>query len=204
MNTLALDIGGSYIKSALFDERGVIFMESESPSDAKLGGARLMERALSVVDGYEGYGRVGVSTSGQVDPKERSIAFANDNIPGYTGTPVREIVARHAGVPVWVENDVNCAAVGEARHGAGRPFRDFLCLTYGTGVGGGIVLGGVLYAGADGLAGEVGHMVIHPDGRPCACGQAGCYEQYASTTALVRAAERVIRAIRPRTWGAST
>ena len=92
-------------------------------------------------------------------------------------------------MPVAVENDVNAAALGEAFFGAARDVEDFLCVTLGTGVGGAVVIGRRIYGGADGVAGEVGHMVTHPGGLPCACGQRGCYEQYASASALVRSAQ---------------
>lgn len=188
MRILALDIGGTAIKSALLDGAGHILREAEAPSEGRRGGPRLMERARAVIDGYDGYDALGVSTTGQVDARTGRIVFANDNVPNFTGTPVGELLRAYTGVPVTVENDVNAAALGEAHFGAGRGARDFLCLTYGTGVGGAIVLDGRIYGGADGVAGEMGHILTHPEGLPCACGQRGCYEQYASTTALLRAA----------------
>ena len=138
MRVLALDIGGTAIKSALLDEGGQVLQEGETPSEGRRGGKRLMERAKAVIDGYTGYDAIGVSTTGQVDAREGRIIFANENVPGYSGMQVARILRTHARVPVVVENDVNAAALGEAHFGAGVGERDFLCLTYGTGVGGAI------------------------------------------------------------------
>lgn len=189
MSILALDVGGTAIKSALFENDGRISMEKETPSQAKCGGHRLMENVKTVIDGYSGYSALGVSMTGQVDSRSGKIVFANDNVPNFTGTPVADILRAHAHVPVAMENDVNAAALGEAWFGAGRGYPDFLCLTYGTGVGGAIVAGGRIYGGTDGVAGEMGHILTHPDGLPCACGQRGCYEQYSSMSALLRSAQ---------------
>lgn len=196
MRVLALDIGGTAIKSALLDEGGQVLQEGETPSEGRRGGKRLMERAKAVIDGYAGYDAIGVSTTGQVDAREGRIIFANENVPGYSGMQVARILRTHARVPVVVENDVNAAALGEAHFGAGVGERDFLCLTYGTGVGGAIVIDGRIYGGADGVAGEMGHILTHPEGLPCACGQRGCYEQYASTSALMRRAREVEPSLR--------
>ena len=196
MRVLALDIGGTAIKSALLDEGGQVLQEGETPSEGRRGGKRLMERAKAVIDDYTGYDAIGVSTTGQVDAREGRIIFANENVPCYSGMQVARILRTHARVPVVVENDVNAAALGEAHFGAGVGERDFLCLTYGTGVGGAIVIDGRIYGGADGVAGEMGHILTHPEGLPCACGQRGCYEQYASTSALMRRAREVEPSLR--------
>ncbi len=121
------------------------------------------------------------------------ILYANDNIPGYTGTKIKEIIEGEFHVPVAVQNDVNSAAIGEAFYGAGRGQSDFLCLTYGTGVGGAIIVNGEVYTGAGYSAGEFGGIVTHPEDRnPAEDMFSGCYERYASTTALVkRAGEQI-------------
>lgn len=190
MRILALDIGGMAIKSALFDGDCLVRHE-ETPSDGKRGGDAVVRTALQIIRSYGEFDRLGISTAGQVSRTDGTIVFANDNIPGYTGTDLREILERETGRPACILNDVNAAALGEATHGAGRGCRDFICLTIGTGIGGGIFLNGGLYTGTDGLAGELGHMVTHPGGRQCVCGQCGCYEQYASTGALIRVAKQI-------------
>ena len=139
---------------------------------------------------YGSFDGVGISTAGQVNSKEGFIRYANENIPGYTGTRLRDLVASEFGVPVAVENDVNAAALGEAVWGAGRDYDDFLCLTYGTGVGGAIVIGKKIYSGSMFSAGEFGGMVVHPESRAEGQPFSGCYEKYASATALVAEAKR--------------
>ncbi len=188
---LALDAGGTSIKSALFDASGQICRQDERPSHGKEGGAALMEAVCRAVSEAGPCAAIGLSVTGQVDAASGRIVFANDNVPNFTGFPVRDFLQERFGVPVAVQNDVNAAALGEAFFGAAREATDFLCVTLGTGVGGAVVIGREVYGGADGVAGEVGHMVAHPNGRPCVCGQRGCYEQYASAGALVRAAQKL-------------
>jgi len=194
MNHLVIDIGGTAIKSALYTPSGMLADFRETASDGREGAQALLSRLHDLIGSYaaQGFDRIGVSTAGQVDCVAGRIIFANDNIPGYTGTPLAEILTRDWQVPVDVENDVNAAALGEAYFGSARGIADFLCLTYGTGIGGAIVIDGQIYRGLHGLAGEFGHLVTHAqDGLPCTCGQTGCYEQYASAAALVRQAVRI-------------
>lgn len=191
MNILAIDIGGTAIKSAMTTEKGKISDIREAETLASEGVDSVMKKAIAIARSYSGYEAIGISTAGLVNSDEGKIIFANETIIGYTGTNVREIFENELGIPTFVENDVNAAAIGETQFGAGRDYTNMLCITYGTGVGGAIVINRKLYRGSDFLAGEFGHMVIHPGGKTCACGQDGCYEQYASTTALVREAKRL-------------
>lgn len=188
MKILALDIGGTAIKSGLFCD-GQLTAFEEFPTEAKQGAAAMMKRICDYIRD-KAPDTVGISTSGQVDPTDGSIAFATDAMPGYTGFPVKQYIHEQTGLPVSVENDVNSAAIGEAHFGAAKGLDHFLCLTIGTGIGGAIFINGKLYLGAKGIAGEVGHMTTHLDGVPCNCGNRGCYEAYASTGALVRRAEK--------------
>ena len=188
MKILALDIGGTAIKSGLFCD-GQLASFEEFPTEARQGAATMMKRICDYIRD-KAPDAVGISTSGQVDLTDGSIAFATDAMPGYTGFPVKQYIHDHTGLPVSVENDVNSAAIGEAHFGAAKGLDHFLCLTIGTGIGGAIFINGRLYPGANGIAGEVGHMTTHLDGVPCNCGNRGCYEAYASTSALVRRAEK--------------
>lgn len=191
MKILAIDIGGTAIKSAIANERGEIAEYKETPTNAKNGGAYVMQHALEIARSYSDFEAIGISTTGQVDPHEGIIVYANENVPDYSGTNVKKIFKDEFDMTVTVENDVNAAAIGETHYGAGRGYKDILCVTYGTGVGGAIMINRRIYGGANGLAGEFGHIITHPDGKQCGCGQHGCYEQYASTTALVREARKI-------------
>lgn len=184
MKIVALDIGGTSIKSGLWNGDGVEEVK-EHDTNASRGGAYVMERAKEILHTYDGFDAIGISTAGQVNSKEGYIRYANENIPGYTGTRICDILAEEFGVPVAVENDVNAAAIGEGQFGAGREFDDFLCITYGTGVGGAVVIDKKIYTGSACSAGEFGAIMIHPEDSVCGDPFRGCYEKYASTTALV-------------------
>lgn len=188
MRIAALDIGGTAIKHCLYDDRRQFSRDivQETETNALAGGVALMEHVCGIVETMGGADAIAVSTAGQVNPTEGSIIYATDNIPGYTGTMVKAILEDHFHIPAVVENDVNAAALGEAFFGAGRGCSDFLCLTYGTGIGGAIVSGQKIYYGSSCSAGEFGHILTHAGGRKCTCGNCGCYEAYASTRALTR------------------
>lgn len=135
MKIVAVDIGGTAIKAGLWN--GVELTEKkEWETQASLGGEHLMERVKELIHTYTGFDAIGISTAGEVNTEDGSIFYANSNIPGYTGMPVKKILEEEFHVPVAVENDVNAAALGELHSGAGMGSSDFLCLTYGTGVGG--------------------------------------------------------------------
>ena len=186
MRIAVVDIGGTCIKSGLWEADEIKDIR-ETETEALLGGAHVMRKVLEILKGYEDFQAVGISTAGQVNTAEGTILYANDNIPGYTGTKIRETVENMFHVPTAVLNDVNSAAAGEAFYGAGRGHKEFLCLTYGTGVGGAIVMNGEVYNGSGYSAGEFGGIVTHPEHRdPGTDIFSGCYERYASTTALVQ------------------
>lgn len=186
MKILAIDIGGTAMKYGLVDDGNSVIAFNEIDSNAKLGGKYILKNILNIADGFKGeFEAIGISTAGQVDSESGEILYANDNFPGYMDIELVKTLKEKYSVPVAIDNDVNCAAVAEAHFGAGKGCDNFLLLTYGTGIGGGIWLEGKLYSGADFSAGEVGYIVTHAGGRLCANGIRGCYEAYASTSALV-------------------
>lgn len=194
MAVMVLDIGGTAIKSALYND-GMLTDIKETPTEAAQGGAHVVNRIQEIIKEYQynhSFERVGISTAGQVDSVRGEIIYANENIPGYMGTKLKNIVEEEFHVPVKVENDVNAAAIGEAAFGAGKSYKEFVCLTYGTGVGGAIFTNGELYTGSSYSAGEFGAIVTHPEDRILGKDMfTGCYEKYASVTALVNSALRI-------------
>lgn len=190
MKIAALDIGGTEIKYCLYDS--LVKNPSLTPlpvnyvkTDAFQGGAALIEKVKNIINHMGKVDRIAISTAGQVDPILGKIIYASDNIPDYTGMQIKPILQSHYHIPVWVQNDVNSAALGELYYGAGKGFSDFLCLTYGTGIGGAIVKDQHIFYGSSYSAGEFGHMITHANGIKCTCSGKGCYEAYASTNALI-------------------
>ena len=184
---LGIDIGGTFIKYGVVDEDGqmLIFDSVETPNNEE----SFLKTLYRVIDTARAQDPhvcgIGVGCAGLI---ENGNVVTASNLP-FKATPLRDLLAAHAGLPVLLENDANCAALGEYD-----PNEDInmLYLTLGTGVGAGIILNRQLYRGSRGVAGEAGHITIVTDGRDCPCGKRGCFEQYASATALVRFTEEAI------------
>lgn len=192
MKTLTVDIGGTNIQYAVINENNELDYFYEYPTHASQGGRHIIKQLAEELRPHMGQvTSIGISTANQVDSETGVIIYANDNIPDYTGTPVKAILEEKLAVPVVVENDVNAAAIGERKFGDYEGLEDFIMMTYGTGIGGAIFMEGKLYKGSNHGAGEFGHMITHIDGVRCKCGQFGCYERYASTQAFVHQAKKL-------------
>lgn len=191
MRILAFDIGGTFIKYALCNDNFELTEKNKIPTNANQGGQVIIQRIIDIIESYENIDRVAISTAGQVDSEHGVVVYSTDNIPYYTGMMVKSLIENKTGIPTFVENDVNAAALGEAHFGAAKGESDFICLTLGTGVGGAIFLNNKLYKGSASAAGEIGHMVIHAGGRQCTCGGEGCFECYASANALIKAVNKI-------------
>lgn len=192
MKYVGVDIGGTNLKAGLVDESGTLLatqkMKVASIVDreglAWTVASLVQELAKAANIPVSDVASVGVGVPGTVDIRAGSIAYTC-NLP-LRDVPLRKLFHKYLNIPLYIENDANCAALAEFHVGAGRESKRFVTITLGTGVGAGIIHNGKIYHGANGMAGEVGHMVIEQNGLPCPCGRHGCWEQYASATALKR------------------
>ncbi len=187
--TIGVDIGGTKVAAGVVDDHGTILAEERRDTPATDADA-VVETIVGAIDSLRAkhdVSAVGLAAPGFVD-ETRSVVRLAPNIPGWRDRHLKADVEQATGLRAVVENDANAAAWAEAVHGAGQGFDDIVCITVGTGVGGGIIADGGLYRGRFGNAAEVGHMKVLADGRACGCGQRGCWEQYASGNALLREA----------------
>lgn len=188
MSVIAIDIGGTEIKYGLVSLRGEVIFSSSLLTEASKGVEQLLEKIFKIVEELKNEKVLGiaVSATGQIDGTIGKVVGGTNLIPGWIGTNLVEILEERYKIPAVLENDVNCAALGEMWMGAAKGKENFLCLTIGTGIGGGIVLNGELLRGENSVAAEFGHIQIVKNGIQCECGKKGCYQGYASTTALLR------------------
>ena len=195
---IGVDLGGTNLRIAAVGEKGELLEKVTTGTrlalgrDAVIGG--MVTAIGELVRKHSGAHRllgVGIGVPGIID-KRTGMLRQSPNLPGWDDYPVRDEIERRLGAPVVLENDANCAALGEAWLGVARHAENMCMITLGTGVGGGIVLNGRIWQGMTGMAGEVGHIIVFPDGPQCGCGSHGCVEQFASATAIVRMAREAI------------
>jgi glucokinase len=189
--TIGVDIGGTKVLGAVVDRNGEVLAQSRQDTPAA-DTAEIVRRVVSVIrelrESHE-VGSIGVGAAGWIDVSRSTILFA-PNL-AWRNEPLRDLIQAEVDIPILMENDGNVAAWAEFTFGAARDADDSMVLiTVGTGIGSGIVLGGNLVRGANGIAAEIGHVVTVPGGHLCGCGRLGCLEQYASGNALVRYAQQ--------------
>ena len=192
MYYIGVDLGGTNIAVGITDENGNILVKGKVPtgkerhSDEIIADMGALCASLVKEAGltFDDIAYAGVAAPGSVDPANGEIKYANNiNMFHY---PLAKKLMEHIPVKkVYLENDANAAALAEAKAGAGKGYQDVIMITLGTGVGGGIVIGGKLYSGFNYAGAELGHVVIEYNGRPCTCGRKGCWEAYSSATALI-------------------
>ena len=190
--TIGLDIGGTKISGCVIDGNGVILVKGRKDTPAH-DPAAIVEEAGSLIRELSlehTIDAVGVACAAFID-RSRSMVFFSPNL-AWRDVPLKQRLESVLDLPVLIENDANAAAWGEFRFGAAAEVDDMVLVTVGTGIGGGIVVDGVLMRGAFGVAAELGHMRVVPDGIRCGCGNRGCWEQYASGSALVREARELV------------
>lgn len=200
MFTIGIDLGGTNTKLALVNDKGRIvtrrliltteyparetFIEAISDCIKEILATRKLK--LKAIRG------IGIGTPGLVDSR-RGIVYSLTNIPGWDKVPLKRMLEKKTRLPVFVDNDVNLMALGEFKFGAGRGAKNLVCLTLGTGVGGGIIIDGRLYRGVTLSAGEIGHICVNENGPQCNCGGRGCLERYVGNKYIVALAARKIR-----------
>lgn len=190
-NTVGLDLGGTKVLGALVTPDGSVAAEERRPTPDT--GDDLIEMLVELVEALGGAGAgVGVGAAGMIG-RDGSVRYGPNVEAFRAGFPLAARLRERLGVAVRVDNDANAAAWGEFVHGAAAPYDDALVITLGTGIGGGVIVGGELLRGAHGYAAEVGHFQVTADGPECACGERGHWEALASGTALGRLAEERLR-----------
>lgn len=193
---LVFDIGGTKVAAGVLTADFVISHRREIATQAGDGPERVATRIVQlgreVVAAFAAESgaqvrRVGCASAGQIDRATGVVRYATFHLPGWIGFALGEQLRDGLGMPVAIDNDVNCHALAEAALGAGRPYRHFLLAAVGTGVGGGVVIDGKLYRGRLGGAGEIGQVVLEPEGgRPCSDRLTGCLEVYTATSVMVQ------------------
>jgi len=191
---VGIDMGGTRTKFGLVSNQGELLYHSSAPTPWNEGRDVLLEhlRQTAATCIIEAQARrvspeaIGLATAGWVDPHTGRVVYATDNLPGWTGANPGAYLQQAFGLPVAVENDANALAVGEKHFGAARAESDFVCITLGTGVGGGCYVGGRLNRGHHFFANAIGHLSIEHEGPPCTCGLTGCLEAYTNARALLR------------------
>jgi len=198
---VGIDLGGTNIKGGVVDRAGKVLHFESIETEGERGRDHVLDRIAMLAERVReaaGLSRdqiagVGIGSPGPLDTK-KGIIHEAPNLPGWENLPLADEVSRRCGYPVFIENDANSAALAEAVAGAGKGTNCMIILTLGTGIGGGIVLNGRVWHGADDIAAELGHISICHRGIRCNCGSIGCVEAYASATGVVRRAREALAA----------
>lgn len=200
MNKLSIgvDLGGTNLRIAAVDEQGALVEKVTLGTKVSRGRDQVIVDMCDAIQRMSDKFKdsapmmgIGIGVPGIID-MQTGLVRESPNLPDWVDYPARAAIEQRLKTVVILENDANVAALGEKWLGAAKEFDDVAMLTLGTGVGGGLVLGGTIWRGANGMAGEFGHTTVEPDGHICGCGNHGCLEQYASATAIVRMAREAI------------
>jgi len=197
---IGIDIGGTKVAGGVVDADGAVLARARRDTPHRSTSPRVVENTIvsiveELLEGRSDIAAVGIGAAGFVAADRATVVFAPHL--SWRNEPLREALGQRLALPIFVDNDANAAVWAEHRFGAGQGESHLVMVNLGTGIGGGIVLGGRVIRGRYGIAGEFGHMQVVPDGIRCECGNKGCWEQYASGNALVREARALISAGSP-------
>lgn len=196
---LGIDLGGTNIAVGLTDDNGALLCRHSNPTGVGRGRETILaDICRTAVEVCEKYGistkevqSIGIGVPGSVNKAECKMVFGTNL--GINQVRFEPVFRPAFSCPVYIDNDANCAALGECYGGAGVGCDSMIMVTLGTGIGGGLVFGGRIFSGCGDVAGEIGHMIIQVNGEPCNCGKRGCWESYASATGLIRQIKQVMR-----------
>ncbi len=199
-HVVGIDIGGTKLATVVADSTGHILSKVRKPTLAEKGPEYALQLLFEMVREtvasadlvQESVSAIGVSCGGPLDTKT-GVVYSPPNLPGWDALPLKAQLESEFHIPVTIENDANASALAEYRFGGGRGYNALLYMTMSTGIGGGIVIDGHIYRGANDSAGEVGHQILLPDGPPCGCGKRGCLEALCSGPAIARRAQDAIQ-----------
>src|SRR5271165_2881197 len=196
--SIGVDLGGTNLRIAAVDEQGALIEKVTVGTRISLGPDRVIGDMCDAIERMSKKYRdsapllgIGIGVPGIIDA-QTGLVRESPNLPGFVDYPAAALIEQRLKTVVILENDANVAALGEKWLGAAKDYSDVAILTLGTGVGGGLVLGGAIWRGTNGMAAEFGHTTVEPEGQLCGCGNRGCLEQYASATAVVRMAREAI------------
>ena len=196
--SIGVDLGGTNLRIAAVDEQGTLVEKVTLGTKVSRGREHVIADMCDAIQRMSEKFKdtapllgIGIGVPGIID-MQTGLVRESPNLPDWVDYPARAAIEQRLKTVVILENDANVAALGEKWLGAAKDFSDMAMLTLGTGVGGGLVLGGAIWCGANGMAGEFGHTTVEPEGHLCGCGNHGCLEQYASATAIVRMARETI------------
>jgi glucokinase len=187
---IGVDLGGTFIKIGIVNEKGKILKKVEIETKAKEGPKEVVKQIhkgirLILTNCKFKIEGIGIGSPGMVNSKKGTVENP-PNFPGWKKVNLKKDITKEFGLPTEIENDANDAAIGELIYGAGKKFRSFIMITLGTGVGGGIIFNKRIYRGDSGAAGEIGHTTINYNGEPCKCGSVGCIETYLGNNYLIQ------------------
>lgn len=190
---VGLDLGGTNLKYALGTETGDVLVKLNRPSLASKSQGTIFENMFAAVEELlaeainrgEKISAIGVGSPGNIDFESGQLIGNAPNLASWKDAAIKKNFQENFNIPTWVDNDANLMALAEARKGAGQDYNTIVCITLGTGIGGGIIINNEIYRGTHSSAAEIGHIIIEFGGRPCNCGNLGCLEAYAAAPAMV-------------------